>query len=136
MKVLAMTVLIVLLGIMLATMSQISVGMGGHHAAGHMIDCPFMSHEEVVCPMTVLDHLAVIRSVFSNLLPGIVVGMFALSLFLLPAFLTLGRIPLLLFHTLTLFWWRRHIVYRFSYRILQELFAQGILHTKRYAPGL
>lgn len=96
--------------------------------SGGMTDCPFMSHEEIMCPMNLADHLGTWKSVFMTIAPS-------LSLLLVTAVLLgISVAPNVLrnFKYLLQHWQRRFRirVHTFSYRPLQELFSNGILHPK------
>lgn len=122
----------IILAFVLATMSiglfSVSTSMHMSHGAD-MSDCPFMTHGEVVCAMSVTDHLNAWKATFLGTMPTMVI---VLSVVLV-AFL-LMRAPHLLIPL-----WRsvyipdrqlRERTYSFLRRPLQELFSNGILHTK------
>lgn len=99
---------------------------------GEMSGCPFMSHEEVVCSMSSLDHLAAWQSAFTATVPS-----FVLLILALIAAVALSAVAPNLFGRLTYFEPPllrsvRERTYTFSYRPLQELFSNGILHPKLF----
>lgn len=106
----------------------------GHHmdATHHMSNCPFMTHGETLCPMTVLDHLAAFRSLFESVLPAIIVLVLIAggSVFWQLVFRQFR--PLLFLHAHTILRQRKYLLTQFIYRQFQELFARGILHQKIY----
>ena len=54
MKLTAYIILTIVLGTMFLSFFHMSTGMNMHSG---MSDCPFMSHEETICPMSVMDHI-------------------------------------------------------------------------------
>ena len=127
MKVVASLILTFLLGAMFVSLFHMSMGMDMH---GGMSDCPFMAHEEVICPMDLADHLAAWKSVFQAVAPTIVLliaaaGAVALVATVAPYLFTPKHRPISTLPRLL-----RERTYSFSYRPLQELFSNGILHTK------
>lgn len=127
MKLTAGLILMFLLGAMFVSLFHMSMGMDMH---GGMSDCPFMAHEEVICPMDLADHLAAWKAVFQAVAPTIVfliaiAGAVALVATVAPHLFTPKRRPILRLHRLL-----RERTYSFSYRPLQELFSNGILHPK------
>jgi hypothetical protein len=106
-----------------------------HHGAqppAHHNNCPFMHHGESLCPMTTLDHIAVLRTIFESTLPAVValtliigsVGVIAVTLVrLLPRSQS----------THTFFRWRQAVTYSFVYRFYQSLLARGIMQPKVFA---
>lgn len=115
------------LGAMFASLFHISMGMD-MMATGS--DCLYMSHQETLCPMNVLDHLGAWQSVFLSVIPSIVLLMVAasavsLAVFTLPHLLSPKPSPIpILYRQL------RERTYSFTQRFLQELFSNGILHPK------
>lgn len=127
MKLTASLILTFLLGAMFVSLFHMSMGMDMH---GGMSDCPFMAHEEVICPMDLADHLAAWKSVFQAVAPTIVLliaaaGAVALAVTVAPHLFTSKRRPVPILPRLL-----RERTYSFSYRPLQELFSSGILHPK------
>lgn len=106
-----------------------------HHDMGtmhQMNDCPFMTHGETFCPMTVLDHLTAFRSLFESILPTLVVLSLIMSASSFWHSLVPRLRPLLLLPAHVFLRWRTHVLYQFVYRQYQGLFARGILHQKVY----
>lgn len=108
---------------------HMSIGM---NMANGMNDCPFMLHEEVLCPMNLAEHLGALKSMFMAVVPTIslllaAVGVVAL-LSTFASYLRTSRYkPVSLLQRQL-----RERVYSFSHRPLQELFANGILHPKLF----
>ena len=98
-----------------------------------MTDCPFMTHQETLCPMTTLDHINALQSVLVSIIPS--------SLTLLLAFLSgmillaVGSIPgiqekqKLRMQIYSIYIDRPDRCYR---HVLQELFSRGVLHPKLF----
>lgn len=97
-----------------------------------MTDCPFMSHEETICPMTALDHLTILRSIFETVLPSIVTLSLIIGIALVVYFYNTKLKPLFRFHTNTFLQWRASVTYCFSYRLYQDLFSRGVLNPKLF----
>ncbi|MEZ4194943.1 MAG: hypothetical protein R3B53_00885 [Candidatus Paceibacterota bacterium] len=128
-KIVCISVLTVFIGAMFVSLFHMSVGMD---MAGGMSDCLFMERGEVICPMNIADHIGAWKDAFVSVVPTIVTlvlaaGAIALVVstapFLLGAKRKLIPIQLNVFRTRT---------YSFSYRPLQELFSNGILHPKLF----
>lgn len=127
MKVVAGLVLTFLLGAMFVSLFHMSTDMD---MTGGMSDCPFMSHEEVLCPMSLADHIGAWKSAFLAIMPTIILflslaGMAAIVVSIAPNLLTSRYKQIPIRHRFF-----RERVYTYSYRPLQELFANGILHPK------
>lgn len=129
MKFLAYITLTLVLGTMFISLFHMSMGMD---MSGGMTDCPFMSHEEVICPMSLVDHIGAWQSVFLAVVPALTLLLAATSIAVLVAAIA----PNLLKKS-------RHIpapscrlfrarTYTFSYRPYQELFSSGILNPKLF----
>lgn len=102
--------------------------VSGTSFASGMSDCPFMAHEEVVCPMDVADHLSAWKAIYTATTSSLLVLVVTMVSMMV-------RIP----RTVRLSWWYvmisgqlRERTYHFSSRPYQELFAGGILHPKVY----
>lgn len=129
MKIIASTILTFLLGAMFVSLFHMSSGMD---MSGGMGNCPFMSHEEVLCPMNLADHLGAWESAFLATVPTVVfllaaVGAIAMVPTLAPYFLISEYKPIPILQRQL-----RERTYPFSYRSLQELFSNGILHPKLF----
>lgn len=127
MKVITGVVFTFLLGSMFVSLYLLSIGM---NMTGSMSDCPFMTHEEVLCPMDLIDHLNAWKSAFVTVAPAVttlffVLGVVVLVLAAVPQFLFTRRKPIPVLQRQL-----RERTYAFSYRLLQELFSNGILNPK------
>ncbi|MDC1205654.1 hypothetical protein N8083_02290 [Candidatus Pacebacteria bacterium] len=130
-KILSAILLVLFLGTMFFSLFHVSSGMEMSGTMG-MSDCPFMSHEEVLCSMNFTDHISAWKTAFLSITPTLTIlllaaGTIALIASIAPNLLLKPRyaIPIL----------RKHIqerTYTFSYRPLQELFSNGILHPKLF----
>lgn len=128
MKILAGIITTLVFSVMFIGLFSVATSMDMEHRHG-MSDCPFMTHGEVVCAMSVTDHLNAWKATFLGTMPTTVI---VLSVVLV-AFALL-QVPRLLVPL-----WRsvyiphrqlRERTYSFLLRPLQELFSNGILHTK------
>lgn len=130
MKVLAGMILGVVLGAMSLSIFHMSQGMDMRGNSAH---CPFMEHEEVLCGMNLAEHLSAWKTVFTVVMPTILLLATAITL-------TTFVYQAVYVRATTLRWtvlrvpWRclRERVYTFVYRYLQELFARGVLHPKYF----
>ena len=106
--------------------------MSGMDMAGDMSGCPYMTHAEVLCSMSIFDHFAAWESHFLALVPQLTILLLAVA-----AILTVRAIaphllsPPLRLHAIPIKQYRDR-TYTFSYRPLQELFSRGILHPKLF----
>ena len=129
MKVVTGLILVFLLGAMFTSLFYMSVGMG---MTGGMADCPFMTHEETVCPMDLADHVGAWKSAFLAAVPNVVREALAAAeavavLWVVPYLVVSGYWPVPILKRQL-----RERTYAFSKRPLQELFSSGILHTKLF----
>lgn len=97
-----------------------------------MSDCPFMSHEAVICPMNLVDHLGAWKSVFSSVTQTAPLLLTWVGLALLVISVAPNLLRKIQHGTPSLLNWLKVRTYTFSYRPLQELFSNGILHPKLY----
>jgi len=115
------------LGVMFMSLFHMSVGMD---MSTGMVDCPFASSQETLCTMTMTDHVEMWKSVFLSIAPAF-------------ALLLTGAVMLIVFVFSNRVLKRQYIRsiqsnyireknYTFSYRPLQELFSNGILHPKLF----
>ena len=130
-KLLSGLILTLFLGTMFMGLFHVSSTMDMSGGMG-MSDCPFMSHDEVLCSMSFTDHLSAWKTAFLAVSPTLTLLILAAGAVALVASVA----PNLLFkqnHAIPIL--RKHIqerVYTFSYRPLQELFSAGILHPKLF----
>jgi len=129
MKAIAGMAITILLGAMFLSLFSMSSGMD---MSGGMSDCPFMSHGEVLCPMNVADHIGAWQSVFQAVAPTIVL-LLAVALAVATVASVAPHLLLPRYKPIPIIRRRlRERTYTFSYRPLQELFSNGILHPKLF----
>ncbi|MCA9364231.1 hypothetical protein KC727_03355 [Candidatus Kaiserbacteria bacterium] len=129
MKVVAGLILAFLLGTMFVSLFTMSMDMD---MTGGMSDCPFMSHDEVLCPMNLIDHIGAWKSAFLAVVPTIVflligAGAVALTVSLAPHLISPRYKPIPILPRML-----RERTYSFFYRLFQELFSNGILNPKLF----
>ena len=122
----------IFLGVMFGGLFHMSMGMdmaGGSNTQG----CPFMSHEEALCSMSVFEHFGEWKANFLAVIPTVSLLLGAL----VAAAIFLSAVPDLIFTK------RRSLhvicvlnksgeVLSFPRRSLQELFSSGVLHPKLF----
>jgi len=127
MKIVASTILLFLLG-------AISISLFPTTAQMHMSDespgCPFMAHQETMCAMNLANHINVWKAVFLSIAPTLsvflgVVGVAALLASVAPSFWRSSQPATSPTHAVVYV-----RAYTYIYRALQELFSDGILHSK------
>ena len=117
------------LGVMFGGLFHMSIGMD---MAGSMTDCPFVSSGEELCKMSLSEHVGAWKSTFMTTIPTLTLLISALAaaavivsvapnVFAKPKFKTPALPKEILEH-----------IYTFSYRPLQDLFSNGILHPKLF----
>ena len=120
----------IFLSVMFLSLFHMPVGMD---MSGSMSsDCPFMSHEEVICSMSTLDHLTAWKSAFMAVLPSLTLLLLVIAavvpiLSVAPNLLQRQR-----YRTVLPTRYLSERTYSYSYRPLQELFSNGILHPKLF----
>lgn len=97
-----------------------------------MSDCPYMAHEQVICPMNLADHIGAWKSVFLSTASTLTLLIAAAGMAVLIASVAPNLIQRKVHESQLLCRWLRARTYTFSYRPLQELFSNGILHPKLY----
>lgn len=97
-----------------------------------MPDCPFMAHEEVLCPMNLMDHVGAWKSTFLSIMPSLILLLAATGGVLLAAIQAPNLLRRVHYTSPPLARSIREKVYSFYYRALQELFSKGILKPKLY----
>ena len=128
------TVWAVVTGIFLSVMflSLFHVPVGMDMSGSMSSDCPFMSHEEVICSMSTLDHLTAWKSAFMAVLPSRTLLLLAIA----AVVLVLSVAPNLLrrqrYRAVLPTRYLSERTYSYFYRPLQELFSNGILHPKLF----
>lgn len=129
-KILSFVLLTFFLGTMFFSLFHMSTGMD---MSGSMTDCPFMAYEEVFCPMNLADHIGAWKSVFTSttLTPTLLLAVVGVALLVASIAPNLLRKKIHYFST-PIPRWLEIRTYTFSYRPLQELFSNGILHPKLF----
>jgi hypothetical protein len=132
MRILAGMILSLFLGLMFVSLFHMS---GSMDMSVGMSDCPFMTHEEVLCPMNLSDHITAWKSVFFTLIPPTITMLLVLGLAVFIVSITTRYIRKLNRHwisILILVKWRqlKNEIHSYFYRSHQELFARGILNPK------
>lgn len=123
-------ILTFLLGAMFVSLFHMSMGMD---ITGGMADCPFMTHQEVICSMNLTDHMETWKAAFLAVSPTLVLllavtGAIAFIVSVVPQLFAPRHKPIPILHRQL-----RERTYSFSYRPFQELFAKGILHPKLFS---
>jgi len=128
-KILSFTLLMFFLGTMFFSLFHMSMGMD---MSGGMDDCPFMAHEEVICPMNLMDHIGVWKSVFASVAPTFTLLLAVAGVAVFVASIAPNLLRRVQYASPPVCRWLQTRIYNFSYRTLQELFSNGILHPKLY----
>lgn len=100
--------------------------------AHHDPNCPFMNHGESICPMSVLDHLSVLRNIFESVLPNLVIILLIASTISIFYSLKRKSRPSTKSRSYVHLKWRTLILTSFIYKPHQELFSSGILNPKLF----
>ena len=129
MKLIAGTILLFLLGTMFVSLFHLSMGMD---MMGGTTDCPFMSHQEVVCQMNLADHIGAWKDTFLSVVPTLTLLMAVAGIAMLVASVAPNLLQKTLYTSPPVCRWLLTKTYTFSYRPLQELFSSGILHPKLF----
>ena len=128
----ALTIMLSLGSVLFVSMLNFNHAIDEHEMTAGMTDCPFMAHDENLCPMTALSHLSMLRGLFETTLPTIRTLTLVIGVALVPLFFTFKMKPLLRLHSHTFLRWRKNVTHRFSYRPFQDLFSRGILNPKLF----
>ncbi len=120
--------LLVFVGVLFFSLFQMSMGMSmTEDTAG----CPFMSHEESLCSMSIIDHFGAWKDAFLAVVPSVSLLALAVSVVLFIAIPGQFSLKILL-RTRKYFYARINQVLAFPQRALQELFSAGILNPKLF----
>lgn len=129
MKLLATTILTFVLGTMFVSLFHMS-HMDMH---GGMVDCPFMHHQETICPMNLADHLGAWKGVFLAIAPSVLLLLVGSAFVIGIASVAPNLLQRTLFHPIPIpMRVLTERTYSYVHRPLQELFANGILHPKLF----
>lgn len=107
-------------------------GMSQMNMSAGMTDCPYMSHEEVICPMNLTDHIGAWKSVFLSIVPSLTLLLAVAGMAVFVTSVAPNLLRKIEYASPPLQKWLQVRTYTFSYRPLQELFARGILNPKLY----
>jgi hypothetical protein len=129
MKLLASTILLFLLGAMFVSLFHMSVGMD---MSGSMTDCLFMERSEVICPMNLADHIGAWESAFLSIVPTLTLLLAVAGAAVLVASVAPNLLRKIQYSSPPLTRWLQTRIYTFSQRPLQDLFSNGILHSKLF----
>jgi len=120
----------IFLSVMFLSLFHMPVGMD---MSGSMSsDCPFMSHEEVICSMSTLDHLTAWKSAFMAVLPSLTLLLLAIATVVLVFSVAPNLLQRQRYRAILPIYNLEERTYSYSYRPLQELFSNGILHPKLF----
>ena len=129
MKTIASTMLLFLLGTMFVSLFHLSMGMD---MTGGMTDCPFAAHAEVICQMNVADHIGAWKSAFLSVVPTLILLSAVAGIVVFVASVAPNLLRKIPYASPPSCGWIQARTYTFSYRPLQELFSNGILHPKLF----
>jgi len=104
----------------------------GMDMSGGMTNCSFMSHEEVICPMNLADHVGAWKSVFLSVTPAITLLFAVAGAVILVTSVAPNLLVKMQCVSPSPGKWLQVRLYTFSCRPLQELFSAGILHPKLF----
>ena len=104
----------------------------GMDMSGGMTDCPFMEHGEVICQMNLADHIGAWKSAFLSVLPALTLLLAAAGVAIFVASVAPNLLQKTRYLQPAIRKRFRPRTYTFSYRPLQELFSDGILHPKLF----
>lgn len=128
-KILAVLLLVLFMSTMFFSLFHLSMGMD---MSAETSGCPFMSHEETICPMNLADHIGAWKDVFLSAVPSLALFLFAAT----SVVFLISTAPNLLHkvrRTVSVFYkYIRELTYTFLYRLFQELFSGGILNPKLF----
>jgi len=129
MKIIASTILFFLLSTMFFSLFHMSMGMD---MSGGMTDCPFMEHGEVICQMNLTDHIGAWKSAFLSVVPALTLLLAVAGVAIFVASVAPNLLQKTRYLQSSIHKRFRPRTYTFSYRPLQELFSDGILHPKLF----
>jgi hypothetical protein len=104
----------------------------GMNMSAEMTDCPFMANSEVICAMNVSDHIGAWKSVFLSTVPTLILLLAVAGVAVFIASIAPNLLRKINYASPPLLRWLEIRNYSFSYRPLQELFSNGILHPKLF----
>lgn len=133
MRILSGLILSLFLGLMFVSLFNMAGAMNMSHDMSTISDCPFMSHQEVLCAMSINEHISMWKSLTLTLVPSTFTVVLALGAVLLIATAAPHLVRSRLLHPYPMYW--RQIIettYSYTIRPHQELFASGLLHPKLF----
>lgn len=104
----------------------------GKDMTGGMTDCPFMERGEVICPMNLADHIGAWKSAFLSTAPTLTLLLAVAGIAVFVASVAPNLLRKIQYASPPSQRWLEVRTYTFSYRPLQELFSNGILHPKLF----
>lgn len=128
MKAIGGTLLLFFIGSMFVSLFHMS-SMDMH--AG-MTNCPFMAHEEVICPMNLIDHIGAWKSVFLSIAPALTLLFAITGVAVLIGTVAPNLLRRIIYSPPPLARCIREKIYTFTYRPLQEMYSNGILNPKLF----
>lgn len=129
MKVVASFFLTLLLSVIFLSLFHMSMGKS---MMGSMPDCPTMAHEEVICPMSLADAIGAWKAAFLAVVPGLTLLLAAAGLAVFVTVLAPNLLRRIVHAPPPQYQWIQARTYTFTYRSLQEMFSNGILHPKLF----
>jgi len=129
MKLATYIILIIVLGTMFLSLFHVSSGMDMQSGTS---DCPFMSHEETICPMSIMDHIGAWKDMFLSVVPSLILLLALAGVSVLVASVPPNLLRRVQYLPPPIYISRLRQSYTFPYRPLQELFSNGILHPKLF----
>lgn len=127
MKIIASLIIIFLLGTMLTSLFHISTHSD---MSNDMTNCPFMINEEVMCSMSLMDHINVWKSIFTATITTLLWSISTSIIIVSVISVTRHLIRYKFKYIIILRRQFRDKLYTFSYRPFQDLFSRGILNPK------
>lgn len=128
-KILSITLLTLFIGTMFFSLFHMSMGKD---MTGGMTDCPFMERGEVICPMNLADHIGAWKSAFLSTAPTLTLLLAVAGIAVFVASVAPNLLRKIQYASPPSQRWLEVRTYTFSYRPLQELFSNGILHPKLF----
>lgn len=125
----AITLVFIVLGTMLVSLFHMDSAV---KTGGSMSNCPFMAHEEVICPMDLANHISIWKTVFMATIPPLE---FLLVIVTVIAFIANFPSHLLVPRGIPILFFFRQLqerIYTYTYRPLQDFFSNGILNPKLF----
>ncbi len=129
MKIFGVILITIVTGTMFLSLFHMSMGMD---MSGGMTDCPFMSHEETICPMNIMDHIGAWKEAFLAVAPSFLILFAIAGAVVLVASVAPNLLRVIQYSPSQILTRFRELIYAFSYKYLQELFSNGILHPKLF----